>query len=135
MILRADPIGNPDFLRYVINDIENKEFWNGKKFIPDVKESLRYACLNQTCKDMGEILRNFYSPMKKRTFVVPIEIDVFGMANPKEVTQYLYRASEFKIRTDVYGNGPPGNLVLPVIRWARIEESGGSDQLLDFDDM
>ena len=135
MILRADPIGNPEFARYVIHDIENKEFWDGKKFTTEMRYVTRYACLNTTFKDMGEILRNFYSPMKKRTFVVPVEIEVYGMADPKEVAQYLYRASEFKIRTDVYGNGPPGNLVLPVIQWPRIKESPDSDDLIDFDDM
>ena len=141
MLLRAEPIGRPPYRRYIIQNNDEK-FWDGNGFTKDFKKGMKYCCTNDACEEMAAILKGFYGKLKRRTFVVPIEVEVYGSANQQEIANYLYRASVLNIETDKQGNGPDGNLVLPIIHWGRIKETRSSedaepdpDQLLDFDEM
>lgn len=134
MILRAEPIGHPPSRRWVIKDTNKNTVWDGDKFVEDWTGGRKYAHPSDACGDMAEILRDFYGGLEKRTFVVPVEIEVYGSATKSKVARYLYQASVLHVRTQDYGNGPCECLVLPTIHWGRIRESRESAPLSDTED-
>ena len=146
MILRAEPCGHPNFRRWVIQNINNEKFYNGEGFTEDFKKASKYCHSSDACKDMGVVLKKFYGNLEKRTFTVPMEVEVYGSAALEDIAKYLYQASVLNIKTDEHGNGPIGNLVLPKIYWGKLKEliesmedtkklESDSDQYPDFDDM
>ncbi len=122
MLLRAQPIGQPPSRRWVIQDIKQNTVWDGEKFVEDWKKGMKYAHPSDACADMHEVLKEFYGKLKKRTFVVPIEVEVYGAASKSKIARYLYNASVLNLRTHEHGNGPGISLVLPTIHWGKIRE-------------
>lgn len=122
MILRAQPIGHPPALRWVIKDTKKNTVWDGEKFVDDWEKGRKYAHPSDACGDMAEVLKEFYGRLEKRTFVVPVEIEVYGSATKSKIARYLYQASVLNVRTQEYGNGPCECLVLPTIHWGKIRE-------------
>ncbi len=123
MILRAQPFGQPPSRRWVIQNTYDNNVWDGKEFVEDWGCGRVYAHPSDACADMAEILKDFYGGLGKRTFVVPVEIEVYGSAKPSEIARYLYQASILNVQTQEYGNGPCECLVLPTIHWGRIREA------------
>jgi len=126
MILRAQPIGQPPSQRWVVQNTHNNTVWDGAKFVEDWTEGRKYAHPSDACGDMAEILKDFYGDLEKRTFVVPVEIEVYGSATKSKIARYLYQASVLHMRTEEYGNGPCECLALPTIHWGRIREASES---------
>lgn len=124
MILRAEPIGHPPSRRWVIQDTKKNTVWDGAMFVEDWGKGRKYAHPSDACGDMAEILKDFYGGLgEKRTFIVPVEIEVYGSATKSKIARYLYQASVLHMRTQEYGNGPCECLVLPTIHWGRIRDS------------
>jgi hypothetical protein len=122
MLLRAEPIGHPPSRRWVIQNIKTNTVWDGEKFVDDWAKGRKYAHPSDACEDMAEVLKGFYGKLEKRTFVVPIEVEVYGPASRSKIARYLYDASILNVQTHEHGNGPGISLVLPTIHWGRIRE-------------
>lgn len=130
MILRAQPIGHPPARRWIIKNVNDSTTWDGGKFVEDWRGGRKYAHPDDACFDMADILRDFFSGLgKKRTLVVPVEIELYGPATPEEVAQHFYRASILKVSTEEHGNGPGRCLALPAIQWGKIREVSDSSML------
>lgn len=124
MILRAEPIGQPPSRRWVVQNTHDDTAWDGEKFVEDWEAARKYAHPSDACGDMADILKDFYSGLgEKRTFIVPVEVEVYGSATRGKIARYLYQSSVLHMRTQEYGNGPCECLVLPTIHWGKIRES------------
>ncbi|WP_417737725.1 hypothetical protein [Rosistilla oblonga] len=122
MILRAQPVGEHPSVRFIILNVRNNLMWDGQSFVEDFDQARKYAHPSDACADMQDILREHYGQLRRRRFVLPVEIEVYGSVSQKEIAEYLYRASVLSIRTEEHGNGPAECLVLPVIHWGYIRE-------------
>ncbi len=122
MILRAQAVGENPSVRFVILNLGSNELWDGESFVNDFDQARKYWHPSDACVDMQRILKEHYGLLRKRRFVVPVEIEVYGGISQKEIAEYLYRASVLSIRTEEYGNGPGECLVLPTIHWGYIRE-------------
>jgi hypothetical protein len=122
MILRAQPVGEHPSVRFFILNVRTNLMWDGESFVDDFEQARKYAHPSDACADMQDILKEHYGQLRRRKFVVPVEIEVYGSVSQKEIAEYLYRASALSIRTEEYGNGPAECLVLPVIHWGYIRE-------------
>ena len=122
MLLRAQPVGEHPSVRFFIRNVRNNMMWDGHSFVGDFDLARKYWHPSDACADMQDILREHYGQLRKRRFVVPVEIEVYGSVSQKEIAEYLYRASVLSVRTEEYGNGPAECLVLPVIHWGYIRE-------------
>ena len=135
MILRAQPIGHPPSRRWVILNVKENTVWDGEKFIEDWVRGMKFAHPSDACNDMAQVLKSHYNKLEKRTFVVPIEVEVYGSATPGKIARYLHSASVLNIRTQDYGNGPNECLVLPIIHWGKIREINESVMAPSNDDI
>lgn len=119
--LHENPMGKAAY-RFCIQNLVNEQVWTGFGFTPDWTKALLYASANEACKDMRKIMMSFYDSAPVTVYEAPVRIEVFGEADMLRVAQWLSKASVLKLRTDDYGNGPDGSLVLPVIHWAEMEK-------------
>lgn len=122
MLLRAQAVGEQPSVRFVILHLRSNLMWDGESFVDDFDQARKFWHPSDACGEMQDILREHYGQLRRRRFVVPVEIEVYGSVTPKEVAEYLSRASILSIRTEEYGNGPAECLVLPVIHWGYIRE-------------
>ncbi|GAA4444249.1 hypothetical protein [Novipirellula rosea] len=122
MILRAQAVGEHPSVRFFILNVRNNLMWDGESFVDDFDQARKYWHPSDACADMQDILREHYGQLRRRRFVVPVEIEVYGSVSPKEIAEYLHRASILSIRSEEFGNGPAECLVLPIIHWGFIKE-------------
>ncbi len=122
MILRAQAVGEHPSVRLFILNVRNNLMWDGESFVDDFDLARKYWHPSDACADMQDILREHYGQLRRRRFVVPVEIEVYGSVSQREIAEYLYRASVLSIRTEEFGNGPAECLVLPTIHWGYIRE-------------
>ena len=122
MLLRAQAVGEQPSVRFVILNVRNSLMWDGQSFVDDFDLARKYWHPSDACADMQDILREHYGQLRRRRFVLPVEVEVFGGVSQREIAEYLYRASVLSIRTEEYGNGPAECLVLPTIHWGSIRE-------------
>ncbi len=122
MILRAQPVGEHPSVRFIILNVRNNLMWDGESFVDDFDLARKYAHPNDACADMQDILKEHYGQLRRRKFVVPVEIEAYGSVSQKEIAEYLYRASVLSVRTEEFGNGPAECLVLPTVHWGYIRE-------------
>lgn len=122
MILRAQPVGEHPSVRFIILNVRNNLMWDGESFVDDFDLARKFYHPNQACFEMQEILKEHYDQLRRRRFVVPVEIEAYGSVSQKEIAEYLSRASVLSVRTEEFGNGPAECLVLPTIHWGYIRE-------------
>lgn len=122
MLLRAEAVGEKPSVRFIIRNVRNNLMWDGDGFTNDFFAAVKYAHSSDACAAMQDLLKEHYGQLRRRRFVVPVEIEVYGSVSQQEIAEYLYRSSVLNIRTEEHGNGPAECLVLPVIHWGYIRE-------------
>jgi hypothetical protein len=122
MLLRAQAFGYDPFRRFLILRIEDRTLWDGEAFTDEFDQAQKFYRPSDACFEIQRIMKEQYKSQRHRKYVVPVEVDVYGDVTPKQVAEYLRRASVLSVRVEEFGNGPTADsYVAPVIHWGYLK--------------
>lgn len=120
-------LGTPEFPRFCIAD-QKLRYWTGEKWTRPKQDSLAlvYATEKSAIDDMYKLMTKDYSHLKKKTYKVPLYVEVFSDTDIplRDLKWWLFRTTKVIVDSPSYGNGPvEGSLGTVRIEYSEMNEA------------
>ena len=109
--------------KFVISRLNDDTFWDGFRFVNDIASAKRFDLQSGAINEILEIEEQHGESAKKRTYILPVTIEVTGDVTRGQIGEYLNSAAKLIMNRDAFGNGPsPESYVEPEIHWHMVKE-------------